>query len=199
MASASRVPREAPQRMNPTRLRPRVVGAPGAGWLTPTIFAGIGAVVLIAIACVMSSRAAASREAAKRQAELNALATVALGVAEKLRPVAQEYLDFRKAHPKEVWPQRKLEYAALGLPAGLAVEDVLLLHDVNPVASLSGSPRRMGGAVEASPEPGVDILNGPYETATGGTVPCLQFRVGLTFAGAGEKFSACLIVRRAAE
>jgi hypothetical protein len=183
------------QQKSERRLGSRTPAKETPKWVKPTIWCSIGGVVLIIIASVVATKVSNARAAARRTAAIRAGSAAALVVVEKLKPIAQEYVDFRKAQPKKSWQPRQLESAALGLPADLPVDDVLVVYGQQvPVASLSGAPKPMSGSVERSPEPSVEVHSGKYTSAGGGAI--LWFRAPIDASIAGEKLWAFLIVRR---
>ncbi len=177
------------------RIGSRAVIEEDRRWAKPAALGGIGVAVLAGIVWVIAVRIGDSRAAARHAADVQAGSVAAKALAEKLKPLAQEYLDFKKTLTAGSWQSRRLDRATLALPAGLAVEDVLILQGSTLVASLSGNPRKMGGAPERSPESGVEVHFGKYVSGTGVAMDSLQFRAQIDLPAAGDKLCVYLVVK----
>jgi hypothetical protein len=164
-------------------------------WAKRAIIGGIVAVVCIIIGCLVASKVGEANAASRRRAKFKAGCEATLTLLEKLKPVGQEYLDARKNQPKVPWQPKRLEAAALGLPADLTVDDVLILYGQQTVvASLSGAPKQgMTGSSEQSPEPRVEVRTGNY---SGGGGAISWFRAPLDLPSGFDKLYVFLVLKR---
>jgi hypothetical protein len=185
--AADRAPMARNELRGGSRLRP----PRRSGWVLPAVIGGTVLLALIvAIAVAVSRHNDKLAVERRRQEVFRSGCEATRRQVDTLRAVAQEYLDFRKAHPKDTWQARRLEAATLNLPAALRIEDVILLHNTILVASLSsGTPRGLRGEVKRSPDPTVDIL---YSAGGESNSRCVLFRSSMTVVSKGD-FTVLLI------
>ena len=179
--------------MRTSRTRREVKPTPK--WVVPAV---IGAAIAVALAiCLWAAVAAISN----RSAEAKKLATFKIGIdavlklTEQVKPIATEYVEFKKAKPKDAWAARRLDAKIIAIE-GLTLEDVVMLQGSTLLASISESPKGVKAFKEVSPDGRVEVSSGDYLGSGGAKVPCLLFRAGINVVTPGDRITVQLIVRR---
>jgi hypothetical protein len=167
---------------------------PTPKWVVPAVIGAAIAVAIAICAWVLVQAISTRAREAKKLATIKTGVDAVLKLAEQAKPVAVEYVEFKKAKPKESWTARRLDAKTYEVE-GFTVEDAMLLQGGVLLASIREKPQVLKKPTrEQTTDPRVEVAVGDYP-ASEGSVRCLRFRVTLDVATSGEPISLMIIAR----